>query len=57
MATLHWPVRKGVNFAVLDATGQASELLDDYEEGTWTMLLSHNDNALTLNSSLTEEHM
>ena len=27
----------GINFAATsDATGQASELLDDYEEGTWT---------------------
>ena len=43
----------GINFAATsDATGQASELLDDYEEGTWTIVVEdHNDNALTLNSS------
>jgi hypothetical protein len=43
----------GINFAATaDATGQASELLDDYEEGTWSIIVEdHNDNAMTLNGS------
>jgi hypothetical protein len=43
----------GINFAATsDATGQASELLDDYEEGTWSIIVEdHSDNAMTLNSS------
>ena len=45
----------GINFAATaDGTTMSSELLDDYEEGTWTIVLEdHSDNAFTLNSSQT----
>jgi len=43
----------GINFAATsDVSGMSSELLDDYEEGTWDIIVEdHNDNAMTLNSS------
>jgi len=43
----------GINFAATaDGTTMSSELLDDYEEGTWTIVLEdHSDNAFTLNGS------
>ena len=43
----------GINFAATsDATGQTSELLDDYEEGTWSIIVEdHSDNAMTLHGS------
>ena len=43
----------GINFAATsDSTGQTSELLDDYEEGTWTIVVEdHSSNPMTTNSS------
>jgi len=43
----------GINFAATsDVSGMSSELLDDYEEGTWDIIVEdHNDNAMTLNGS------
>jgi hypothetical protein len=39
---------KGIDFsATADAGGSASELLDDYEEGTWTPVLSDGSNNAT----------
>ena len=44
----------GINFAATsDATGQASELLDDYEEGTWTGVFKSTNGNFTMNSSYT----
>ena len=35
---------KGISFAAnANASGMSSEVLDDYEEGTWTPTISHND--------------
>ena len=43
----------GIDFsATSDATGQTSELLDDYEEGTWTASFSDGSTAYTMNSSI-----
>ena len=42
----------GIDFsATSDATGQTSELLDDYEEGTWTAAFSDGSTAYTMNNS------
>jgi len=42
----------GIDFsATSDATGQTSELLDDYEEGTWTGTFSDGSTAYTMNNS------
>ena len=43
----------GINFAATsDVSGMSSELLDDYEEGTWDIIVEdHSDNAMTLNSA------
>ena len=38
--------------ATSDATGQTSELLDDYEEGTWTASFSDGSTAYTMNASI-----
>jgi len=43
----------GIDFsATSDASGQTSELLDDYEEGTWTGSFSDGSTAYTMNSSI-----
>jgi hypothetical protein len=43
----------GIDFsATSDATGQTSELLDDYEEGTWTGSFSDGSTAYTMNSGI-----
>ena len=43
----------GIDFsATSDATGQTSELLDDYEEGTWTASFSDGSTAYTMNASI-----
>jgi hypothetical protein len=43
----------GIDFsATSDATGQTSELLDDYEEGTWTASFSDGSTAYTMNSGI-----
>ena len=43
----------GIDFsATSDATGQTSELLDDYEEGTWTASFSDGSTAYTMNNSI-----
>ncbi len=42
---------KGIDFsATSDATGKTSELLDDYEEGTWTPTLTASGGGLTTSS-------
>jgi hypothetical protein len=42
------PNTKGIDFsATSDATGKTSELLDDYEEGTWTPVLASTGTAFT----------
>jgi len=42
----------GIDFsATSDASGKSSELLDDYEEGTWTAGISTDSGSVTLNSS------
>ena len=42
----------GIDFsATSDATGQTSELLDDYEEGTWTAAFTDGSTNYTMNSS------
>ena len=42
----------GINFsATSDATGESSELLDDYEEGDWTIGFSTSSGAMTMNST------
>jgi len=41
---------EGIDFsATSDASGMTSELLDDYEEGTWTPVLSDGTNTATMN--------
>jgi len=41
----------GIDFsATSDASGKSSELLDDYEEGTWTAGISTGSGSVTLNS-------
>ena len=43
----------GIDFsATSDATGQTSELLDDYEEGTWTASFSDGSTAYTMNANI-----
>ena len=43
---------KGIDFkATADATGKTSELLNDYEEGTWTPVLSDGTNNATMSGS------
>lgn len=46
---------KGIDFsATSDATGMTSELLDDYEEGTWTpTMTASSSGTITLNGSFT----
>jgi hypothetical protein len=42
----------GIDFsATSDATGQTSELLDDYEEGTWTAAFTDGSTNYTMNNS------
>ena len=43
----------GISFAATsDGTTMSSELLDDYEEGSWSIIVEdHSDNAMTLNGS------
>jgi hypothetical protein len=44
---------KGIDFsATSDASGMTSELLDDYEEGTWTASVTDGTNAMTMNGSM-----
>jgi hypothetical protein len=49
------PAGGGINFAAQtgDAGGMTKELLDDYEEGTWTGVVSDGTNAMTMNASYT----
>ena len=43
---------KGIDFsATSDTTGKTSEVLDDYEEGTWTMGLTAGSGTLEINAS------
>jgi len=46
------PAGGGINFAaqIGDAGGMTKELLDDYEEGTWTAVLSDGTNPMTMSS-------
>ena len=43
---------KGIDFAATsDASGASSEVLDDYEEGTWTAVITDGSNAATLSNA------
>ena len=44
---------KGIDFSAdVNAAGMTSELLDDYEEGTWTFAVTTTTGSVTMNSSL-----
>jgi hypothetical protein len=43
---------KGIDFSATgDASGMTSELLDDYEEGTWEAVVTDGTNAMTMNEN------